>query len=167
VTITARYAARRLHAIQQMVDKLEVLPLAISEIHRAIDTGPDAGPQAEDAGVRSKGSHGDPTADVAIRRTNAAERHLDDVEANLATLALAAGNLVDVVARWTVSAANKEKHPRCSGGGTVEPWTRPDCTNFVSYQIRADGGYSYRGDGLCDACRMRRHRWLKAQQEAA
>jgi hypothetical protein len=163
VTITAKQTSTRIHAIRQLVDKLTALPLAVGEIHRAIDLGvadqrADDRQRAEDAGIRSKGGHSDPTADAAISRVLTNERHLDDVEANLATLALAAGNLCDVVSRWVRSAASLEAHPRCSGGGTVDEWTRPDCTNYVSYQLAADSSYRYRGDGLCDACRMRKYR---------
>jgi CheY-like chemotaxis protein len=51
------------------------------------------------------------------------------------------------------------EHPRCTGGRTVDEWSRPDCTELVDYSTRADGSVSYRGDGLCVACRKRRQRW--------
>ena len=172
MTITARQTSTRIRAVSQLVDKLAALPLAVGEIHRAIDLGTadqrtDDRQRAEDAGIRSRNSISDPTGERAIANVTAYERHLDDVEANLATLALAAGNLCDVVSRWVASAANREEHPRCSGGQTVDPWTRPDCTNYVDYNVRSDGSFSYRQDGLCVACRSAKHRWLKAASESA
>ena len=170
MTITARQTSTRIHAIRQLVDKLTALPLAVGEIHRAIDlgdTGTDDRRHVEDAGIRSKGGHSDPTCDAALKAVAGYDRYLADVEDNLATLALAAGNLCDVVSRWVRSAASLEEHPRCSGGGTVDEWTRPDCTAFVDYQVRPDGSLSYRQDGLCTACRVAKHRWLKASNDAA
>ena len=172
MTITARQTSTRIHAIRQLVDKLTALPLAVGEIHRAIDDGTindrDDRQRAEDAGIRSKGGISDPTGERAIQHATAIERHLDDVEANLATLALAAGNLCDVVSRWVQSAVNREEHPRCSGGSGhgVADWTKPECEDYVGYQVRSDGSYSYRSDGLCDSCRVRKHRYERAQEVA-
>jgi hypothetical protein len=169
MTITAKQTSTRVRATMTLVDKLTALPLAVAEIHRAIDDGlepTDDRPKREDAGIRSKGGHSDPTGDTAISRVAAHEHHLQDIEDNLATLALAAGNLCDIVGRWVVSAANAEQHPRCNGGQGVDAWTRPDCTEYVSYSVRADGSLSYRGDGLCDSCRMRKHRHDRAAAEA-
>ena len=170
MTITARQTSTRIRAATTLVNKLSALPLAVGEIHRAIDDGNirdnDRG-HREDAGIRSKNTHTDPTADTAIARTAAHERYLADIEDNLATLALAAGNLCHIVNRWVVSAANREEHPRCNGGAGVEAWTRPDCTDYVTYDLRTDGSYSYRQDGLCNACRVRRHRSIKESQVVA
>ena len=84
MTITARQTSTRIHAIRTLVDKLATLPLAVGEIHRAIDLGTinerDDRQQAEDAGIRSKGGHSDPTGERAIQHVTAHERHLDDVE---------------------------------------------------------------------------------------
>ena len=170
MTITARQTTTRINATRQLVDKLTALPLAVAEIHRAIDLGdPNAAdrPRRDDAGIRSKGDHSDPTADAALKAVAGHDRWLADVEDNLATLALAAGNLCDIVSRWVVSATAREAHPRCTGGSGVEDWTRPDCTAFVAYSVRNDGSYSYRSDGLCDGCRMARHRWLTERQDVA
>lgn len=171
MTLTTRQTTARIHAIQTLVDKLTALPLAVHEIHRAIDDGTinerDDRPRPVDAGVRSINGISDPTGQAAISHVTAVDRHLADVEANLTALALSAGNLCDVVSRWVRSAASLEQHPRCSGGGTVEEWTRPDCQNYVSYQVGIDGSYRYRGDGLCDACRMRRHRWLRQADDVS
>jgi hypothetical protein len=171
MTITARQTSTRIHAIRALVAKLDALPLAVGEIHRAIDLGTinergDDRQKAEDAGVRSKGGHTDPTGEAACAHVANVDRHLSDVESNLANLAVAAGNLADVVSRWVRSAAALEEHPRCTGGGTVDEWTRPDCTAYVDYQLRADGTYSYRQDGLCTACRVAKHRWLKTSNDA-
>lgn len=169
MTITARQTSTRIRAIATLVAKLDALPLAVGEIHRAIDLGdPNAAdrPRAEDvAGIRSKGGHSDPTADAALKAVAGHDRWLADVEDNLATLALAAGNLCDVVSRWVRSAVNEEPHPRCSGGSGhgVADWTKPDCDNYRSYSVAADGSFHYRGDGLCDACRMRKYRFERAE----
>jgi len=161
--ITARLVRRQTAAAKTMLDRIAVeLPMAVEIIIQRIDNGGDdidTGPVAEDAGVRSKGGHSDPTADAAISRATAQAHWLDDINDQLATLALTLRLLLEPCSREVVSASNREPHPRCSGGSTVDEWTRPDCTDFVSYQMRADGSYSYRGDGLCDACRMRKHRY--------
>lgn len=173
MTITARQTSTRIHAARQLVDKLAALPLAVAEIHRAIDAGGpnvDDRPKAEDAGIRGVGHISDPTAQTALSRLTAYERHLDDVETHMRQLAASAGFLCDVVSRWVASAANREEHPRCTGGSVgghaVEEWTDPTCSDYVSYRVRDDGTLSYRGDGLCDACRMRRHRWVNRQEVA-
>ena len=171
MTITARLARRQTAAAKTMLDRIAVeLPLAIDIIVTRIDTGGgdiDRGPVAEDAGIRSKGGHSDPTADAAISRASQQAHYLDDIADQLATLALTLRLLLEPCSREVVSAANLEKHPRCSGGGTVDEWTRPDCEEFVGYSIRADGSLSYRGDGLCDSCRMRRHRHERAAEVVA
>ena len=171
MTITAKLARRQTAAAKTMLDRIATeLPMAVDIISRRIDTGGgdvDRGPVAEDAGIRSKGGHSDPTADTALARTTAQERYLDDIADQLATLALTLRLLLEPCSREVVSAANAEEHPRCTGGNGVEEWTRPDCTEYASYQIRNDGSYSYRTDGLCDACRMRRSRWMTRQTEVA
>ena len=163
MTITARLARRQLSASKSMFDRIVTeLPMAVDIIARRIDTGGgdvDRGPVAEDAGIRSKGDHTDPTADTALARVGAHERWLVDIEDQLRTLALTLRLLVEPCSREVVSAANMEDHPRCGGGGGVEEWTRPDCENYVDYGIRADGSYSYRSDGLCTGCRTRKYRW--------
>lgn len=171
MTITAKHARRQTAAAQTMMNRIAAeLPIAIGAIHRRIDEGgtdDDRGPVAEDAGIRSKGGHTDPTGDTAIARASAQERHLDDIADQLATLALTLRLLLEPCSREVVSAANAEEHPRCTGGSGVEEWTRPDCTAYVDYTLRNDGSYSYRQDGLCGACRMRRHRWATNNQNVA
>lgn len=162
--ITAKQTRTRLTATLTLIDKLHRLPPAVAAIHAAVDNGTDVPdrPRSEDAGIRGKGAHSDPTADTAIARAFAHERHLDDVDANLATLALAAANLVDIANRWT-PASETPPAARCTGGRTIDPWSRPDCTNWAAETAAGRP----RGDGLCDACRMRRHRWESAQRGAA
>ncbi len=48
---------------------------------------------------------------------------------------------------------------RCSSPAEdqLEPWYHPDCENVASPGRQ----------GRCDACSMRRHRWLKTQEEVA
>ena len=167
MTITARQTSTRIRATIMLVDKLTALPLAVAEIHRAIELGTDRDddrPRRDDAGIRSKGGHTDPTADAAIARVAAHERHLADIEDNMATLALAAGNLCDIIGRWVTS---KDVAPatRCSGGRTVDEWSRPDCDNFAAETARGSG--TLRGDGLCDRCRMAKSRHERQHEAVA
>ena len=163
MTITARLARRQTTAAKTMLDRIAVeLPMAVDIICRRIVDGDDTdddGPKAEDAGIRSKGGHSDPTADAALGHVVGQQRYLDDIADQLATLALTLRLLLEPCTREVVSAANAEEHPRCSGGQGVDEWTRPTCTEYVTYNIRGDGSYSYRTDSLCNACRVRRHRW--------
>ena len=172
MTITARHARRQLSASRTMLDRITVeLPLAIDIIAHRIEHGTpvdDDRPKREDAGIRGKGGHSDPTGDTACARAAGSERWLDDIGDQLATLALTLRLLIEPCSREVISAANSEDHPRSNGGSGVDEWTRPDCTDYVSYQIRpTDGSYSYRSDGRCDASLMRRYRWERRQAEVA
>lgn len=123
-------------------------------------------PVAEDAGIRGKGSHGDPTADKAIADISIHERVFELMLANIATLELAVSNLTQFCERWAPE--RLEDHPRCNAGrDSVQEWARPDCQNFAAYTTRPDGSLSMRSDGLCDACRMRKSRHAKAIEQAA
>ena len=167
MTITARQTSTRVRATMMLVDKLAALPVAVAAIHLAIDDGTerdDDRQRAEDAGIRSKNGIGDPTGEAAIARVAKHERHLTDIEDNLATLALAAGNLCDIVNRW-VTSANLAPAVRCSGGRTTDEWTRPDCTDWVPETSKGSG--VLRGDGLCDACRMAKSRFERAKESVA
>ena len=162
MTITARQTSTRIRATIMLVDKLTALPLAVAEIHRAIELGTDRDddrPRRDDAGIRSKGGHTDPTADAAIARVAAHERHLADIEDNMATLALAAGNLCDILSRWVIP---KDVPPAvyCSG-----EWSQPDCGNIVPETARGSG--TLRGDGLCDRCRMAKSRHERQHEAVA
>jgi len=122
-------------------------------------------PVAEDAGIRGKGGHGDPTADAAISRVNVDERVFELMEANVATLALAVENLTLFCEKWD---ARPIDHPRCNAGrDSVEEWARPDCGELAGYTTRNDGSISMRADGLCDACRMRKSRHEARRRDAA
>jgi hypothetical protein len=171
MTITARLARRQLSAARTLFDRIhDELPLAIDIIHVRVDRGgspDDDRPRADDAGIRSIGGHTDPTGDAAISRVTAHEHWLADIEDQLRTLALTLRLLVEPCSREVASAAGSEPHPRCSGGSTVEEWTRPDCTAFVDYSVRTDGSYSYRQDGLCTSCRVAKHRWQAKADEVA
>jgi hypothetical protein len=167
MTITARQTSTRVRATMMLVDKLTALPIAVAAIHTAIDDGlerDDDRQRAEDAGIRSKGGHSDPTGEAAIARVAKHERHLADIEDNLATLALAAGNLCDIISRW-VASVNVAPAIRCSGGRTIDEWSRPDCTNWVPETSKGSG--VLRGDGLCDACRMAKSRFERAAEVVA
>jgi hypothetical protein len=124
----------------------------------------------EDAGIRAKGNISDPTYAAAAKRLAAGaalDARLDNVEAHVDTLVLALTLLVafcDAEGPYVTP-----NHPRCYGGRGVEPWARPECDDFVGYSVRNDGSYSYRTDGLCDACRKRkdRHERRVLEQQAA
>lgn len=70
-----------------------------------------------------------------------------------------------IVDEWRAPLAPDEldtlkKDTRCSSSSSMPgyiEWSRPDCEN-----VAAPG----RGDGLCDACRMRRWRWEKRDEQA-
>jgi len=89
-------------------------------------------------------------------------RHVAFVDEHLGQLLAEAGA---ILGRPTSSTTD-----RCSGGaglpGALE-WGRPDCEENAAVYVRADGGWSVREDGLCDACRMRRYRWRKGREQVA
>jgi hypothetical protein len=115
-------------------------------------------PVAEDAGIRPIGEHSDPTADAALSAIIINERVFELMEANVATLELAVANLIQFCERW---APNEGCRVRCHGGRTVDEWSDPTCTNWTAESSPG----TPRGDGLCDACRMRRSRWERRQNE--
>lgn len=160
MTVTARHARRQIEAACTLLNNLTPrITQGIHNAHIAIDGGGDHD-RPEDAGIRGKGWISDPTAQQALGRIATHERTLDDIETALETLRLT----VQLMASWVDRhAAVKVEHPRCSGGRTVDAWSRPDCTELVDYSVRADGTVSLRGDGLCVACRKRRQRWESDQ----
>lgn len=167
MSITARTARTRMTATATLVSTLvDRLPQAVAAIHTAIADG-DAdtrkAPEVEDAGIRSKGGHSDPTGDAALALIGAHDRHLVDLEDNLATLVLATSNLIDLVGRW-VPLSNPAPAVRCNGGGVVADWSRPDCTNWAAETSKGSG--RLRGDGLCDACRVAKSRYERDQAAA-
>jgi hypothetical protein len=159
MTITARKVSTQLAASSSMLDNLA--PRLVAAVTNAIlsmsDPVPDDRPKADDAGIRSKGGHSDPTGDAALRGLAWDDRVFDLMEANLDTLKLALGNLTAFADHW--APRQPASHPRCNAGrDSVQPWARPDCENLVSYRVRNDGSTTLLADGLCDACRMRKHR---------
>jgi hypothetical protein len=143
------------------------LQVAITNANLATEDPPSLTdrPQAEDAGIRSKGHHSDPTADRAISGIGIDERVFELMYANVDTLELALANLVQFCERW---APVTTAHPRCNAGrDSVEEWARPDCQDHAGYYTRSDGSTAYRADGLCDGCRMRKSRHLAKQREDA
>lgn len=160
MTITARHARRQIEAACTLLGNLTPrIAQGIHNAHIAIDGGGDFD-RPEDAGIRGKGWISDPTAQQALGRIATHERTLDDIETALETLRLT----VQLMASWVdLHAPVVVEHARCSGGRTVDAWSRPDCTELVDYSVRADGSVSLRGDGLCAACRMRKHRHERAE----
>jgi hypothetical protein len=153
---------------QSAIDIADRMFVAITNAHAAA-TDPKSlsdRPVAEDAGIRGKGGHSDPTADQAIAGIGIHERVFELMLANIATLELAVSNLTQFCEQWAPE--RLDDHPRCNAGrDSVQPWARPDCPNFAAYTKRPDGSLSMRSDGLCDACRMRKSRHAKGVEDAA
>ena len=146
-------------------DLVDRLPRAVHSANLAvIDPVQSDRPRAEDAGVRSKGDHTDPTADTAIGRTVRRDNILSDLVDQMASLALTLSLLVDFTNRWN---AVDVVATRCSGGRTVDDWSRPDCGNNVEADRGDDGKYRERGHGLCATCRRRRDDWRRENGEGA
>ena len=117
-------------------------------------------PVAEDAGIRGKGGHSDPTCDQALSEIGYDERVFELFEANLDTLKLCLTNLIQFSDQW---APNAGVRIRCHGGRTVDEWSDPTCSNWA--ELTASG--NMRGDGLCSSCRKRRDRWERKRAEVA
>ena len=148
-----------------LADLVDRLPRAVHSANLAIiDPVQSDRPRAEDAGVRSKGDHTDPTADTAIGRTIRRDNILSDLVDQLASLALTLSLLVDFTNRWN---AVDVVATRCSGGRTIDDWSRPDCGNNVEADRGDDGKYRERGHGLCATCRRRRDDWRRDHGEVA
>lgn len=121
-----------------------------------IESGGDLD-RREDAGVRGKNWITDPTGETAIARMATYERTLEDVEQYLDSIRAS----LSLLTAWCDKFAPRvTEHPRChaTGADSVAPWARPECTELVAYSIRNDGSVSYRGDGLCESCRLRKGR---------
>jgi hypothetical protein len=165
VNITPRTAHTSLDASAVLLKAIAPrVAQGIGTCRLMIDTGGDL-ERREDAGIRGKGWITDPTGQTALARLATHERTLEDVEQYLDTIRTSVALLV----AWADKFAPRvTEHPRChaTGAESVEPWARPDCENLISYQVRPDGTISYRGDGLCDRCRMAKSRH-KRQTEAA
>ena len=157
MTLTTSRARRQIEASCTVI--ANITPRIVQGIHNAqiaIDGGGDNEPFVDMVGGRAKGSISDPTARQALGRLATRERVLDDIETALDSLRVTTASMV----AWVEEHAPViVEHPRCTGGRTVDEWSRPDCTELVDYSTRADGSVSYRGDGLCVACRKRRQRW--------
>jgi len=146
-------------------DLVTRLPRAVHSANLAIiDPVQSDRPRAEDAGVRSKGDHTDPTADTALGRAVRGEHILGDLGDQLSSLALTLSLLVTFADRWN---AVDVVATRCSGGRTIDDWSRPDCGNNVEADRGNDGTYRERGHGLCATCRRRRDDWNRDNGEAA
>ena len=151
-------AARTTAAAGVLNDLVARLPVAVHNAGRA-DHDHDR-PRGEDAGVRSKGSHSDPTAAAALGRVS--HDHLGDVVDQLDSLALTLALLTSFAERWDKVTV---KAQRCSGGRTVEDWSRPNCGEWVETYRTADGKQHERAHGLCVGCRRRRDRWLQSHDD--
>lgn len=158
MTITPRRAHTQLTATAHVINTLaRRLPTAIHNAHQAIQH-PELEhdhPRAEQTGVR-KNWISDPTGEQATGTITRETRILEDLEQQLETLKLTLALLTTFADRW---AAELGERTRCHGGGTVDEWSDPGCTNWADTWIRSDGTEAVRGDGLCSTCRKRKERW--------
>ena len=146
---------------QSAIDIADRMFVAITNAHAAA-TDPKSlsdRPIAEDAGIRSKGGHSDPTADMAIAGIGIHERVFELMLANIATLELAVSNLTQFCERW---APNEGVRVKCHGGKVVDDWSNPTCDNWA--ELTAAG--NTRGDGLCSRCRKAKERWERSKVAA-
>lgn len=160
MTITPTKVHTQLAASSMLLESIRGrLVVAVTNARLSMtDPVPDDRPKAEDAGIRGKGGHGDPTADAAIRGLTWDDRVFDLMEANLDTLKLALVNLSTFADRWAPIAGDRT---RCHGGRTVDEWSDPTCHNWAELT----GAGNVRGDGLCSACRKRKERWERRMAE--
>jgi hypothetical protein len=102
--------------------------------------------------MRATSAYAALTADVSVAVASVA---LSD----RTTLKRALNACITVTDEWQPKIDTKPivKAQRCSvpAERALEPWVRPDCENVAS-----PGRH-----GMCDACSMRSHRWVKAHQE--
>jgi hypothetical protein len=171
MTITARHVHRRLERIGPYIEDIfHRLPVVVVAVRAEDDKNIDerraaAAPGGDADGIKPIGRVSDPTSAAALRNMAFTSRHLDNIAADLDLFLAAAYRLVEHCDRWVVSAANAEPHPRCNGGGGVDDWCDPTCTEYVMHTTRANGSYSYNRDGLCTNCYQRRRRYHKMLEE--
>jgi hypothetical protein len=155
--ITPRHAHTTIDASASVLRNLAPrIAQGIGTCRLMIETGGDL-ERREDAGVRGKNWITDPTGQTALARLATYERTLEDVEQYMDTIRTS----IALLTQWAEKHAPMvTQHPRChaSGPDSVAEWARPDCENLIAYQVRPDGSISYRGDGLCDRCRMAKSR---------
>ena len=158
----------------RQIDALtHALPRALREMALECPDGyPTSTPGAPDRGGSASTGSPDKLGGIVARRQRASSSY-----AALAASVARVGEGVALGERTTVRRAlsacialTDEWHPkidtsaivqsqRCSSPAEVhlEPWYRADCENIASPGRQ----------GRCDACSMRRHRWLKEQEEVA
>ena len=162
MTINANRATTRITAARTMLDNLHArLPRAIHAVTVGEHPGTDDKPKAEDAGIRGINWIGDPTAAAALTAAQRRDKHLDAVERQIGDMVKAIGLLTTFCDDWAPVA--KSMPSRCSGGRSVEDWSRPECNDLV--ELYPDG--RERAHGLCPTCRRRRDDWNRNQTTAA
>ena len=152
-------------------DLVDRLPRAVHSANLAvIDPVQSDRPRAEDAGVRSKGDHTDPTADTAIGRTVRRDNILSDLGGQMASLALTLSLLVDFTNRWSPRDTVGGDYRRCGAHtprpDTVADWFDATCERPAMGRGGA-GAWHWDSHGLCEACYQRRRRHLKAIEQVA
>lgn len=155
-----------LHSISQRVRKLlDEAPAAVKNANDAMRRVDGFGERGDSAG---RGSSVTTSVESATIQTEVIEAELARLVACLVELGDPLRKVEQIVARWqpVVDAAAVE-HTTCSGGPPHLEWSKPGCGNWVAYSILEDGSISERGDGLCDACRMRKSRHERKQADEA
>ena len=164
MTVNPRRVHARVHAASTILaDLVDRLPEAVrNALLESLDPAP-AG-NVEEVHTHRKGWIADPTGERATSRAQRNESVVGDLTDQLDTLALTLSLLLRFVERWapTVTVAT-----RCSGGRTVDDWSRPDCGELVETYRDNAGVVHERGHGLCANCRKRRDRFNATRNDVA
>lgn len=157
--------ARQIHALS------DALPRALREMALECPDGyPTSTPGASDRGGSASTGSPDKLGNLVHRRERAATAY-STLCASVAAVAVGVAQEDQTTVKRALEACIRVTdgwHPkidtstivqsqRCSSPADVhlEPWYRADCENVASPGRQ----------GRCDACSMRRHRWLKEHEE--
>jgi hypothetical protein len=157
--------ARQIHALG------DALPRALREMALECPDGyPTSTPGASDRGGSASTGSADKLGNLVHRRERAVTAY-STLCASVAAVAVGVAQedrttvrraleaCIGVTDGWHPKIDTKPivKAQRCSvpAERALEPWVRPECENVAS-----PGRH-----GMCDACSMRSHRWVKAHQE--
>ncbi len=162
MTITPGQANRRCHDIATALNDITAwLPLTIGYLHRQHDTIDGYPTGTNEPCVTT--SRGESTVEQAITRRRTHSEELDDIDSELQALEDIVNVLTQRNRRYRhdtrpdhVVTPEERARLRCTGGGSIEPWTDPTCTEYA-----APGR-----DGLCIKHWMRRYRHRRDTQPA-
>jgi hypothetical protein len=158
--ITPGSANRRCHAIAtELADITAWLPITIGHLHRLHDTTDGYPTGSSEISVTT--SRGESTVERAVTQRRTSSEELDDIDSELQALEDIVAVLTNRNRRYRhdtrpdhVITDEERARLRCTGGGSIEPWTDPGCTEYA-----APGR-----DGLCIKHWMRRYRWRRDTQ---